>query len=65
MKYHTQITFRRDKDCVEKAVLPTVIFVNSNHPTFGELRTPGFCIGLGWWDWSVKFFVILKNKYNG
>lgn len=45
----------RRKEDVEKAVLPTIIFINPNHPSFEENRMPGFMIIIGWWDFSVRF----------
>ena len=44
----------------EKCVLPTIIFVNFNHSSYGDLRRKGFAICIGWWDLSVKLFVILQ-----
>jgi hypothetical protein len=38
----------------EKAVTPTIIWINTNHPSFEEVRHRGFMIIIGWWDWSIK-----------
>ena len=45
------------KDC-EKLVTPSVIFVNTNHPSFEEVRTQGFIIGVKWWHYSLIFGII-------
>lgn len=50
----------RDKSDPEKAVLPTVIFINTNHEDFEpDIRKNGFVLALGWWDFSVKVALIL------
>lgn len=38
----------------EKCVLPTILFVNTNHSAFDDVRHRGFMLIFGWWDWSVK-----------
>lgn len=50
--------FGRSKMDSEKAVLPAILFINTNHPSFKDLRKKGFMIALGWWDWSVKVWVL-------
>lgn len=57
-----RLMFSRDKDEPEKAVLPAIIFISSNHHSFGDLRMPGFCLCAGWWDYSVTLHVIFKTK---
>lgn len=52
----------RDQGEPEKAVLPAIIFLSSNHPSFEELRRPGFLICIGWWDFSVKFGWFFTNE---
>jgi hypothetical protein len=42
----------------EKAVLPTIIFISTNHEEFADLRRRGFGLCFGWWDFAVKFWVI-------
>lgn len=44
----------REKSDPEKAVLPTIIFVNTNHETFGDIGNRGFVLCFGWWDFSVR-----------
>jgi hypothetical protein len=39
----------------EKAVLPTILWINTNHSAFEDVRHRGFMIVLGWWDYSIKF----------
>jgi len=41
------ISYGRDRDDPEKAVLPAVIWTRDR--TLG-----GWCVTLGWWDWSVR-----------
>jgi len=47
----------------EKAVLPTIIYVNTNHEAFGDLRSKGFVVAVGWWDYSIKvgYFAAMKH----
>jgi len=45
----------RRKADTEKAVLPTILFINTNHPAFTDFRRKGFMIVIGWWDFSIKF----------
>ena len=52
----------RDTKDVEKAILPTLLFVNANHPSFDELRAPGFMLCVGWWDFSIKFVWFFKSS---
>ena len=48
----------RDIKSVEKAVLPAIIYINTNHSEFTDVRRKGFMIVVGWWDWSIKFGII-------
>ena len=48
---------RSKLDC-EKMVLPSVVYVNTNHPAFKDTRRSGFMICIGWWDWSIKIGII-------
>lgn len=48
----------RSKQDAEKTVLPTVIFINTNHQSFEDLRHRGFVIAIGWWDFSIKVGLI-------
>lgn len=52
---------RKPQDC-QKAILPTAIFVNTNHSSFAELRQKGFFIYVGWWDFSIRFGMVFLNK---
>ena len=55
----TQVCFTADRtpEDPEKTILPALLFVNSNHPAFEDIRRPGFMLCLGWWDYSLKFCV--------
>ena len=55
----TKIYLKAGKNAAdpEKVVFPTILFINSNHPAFEDVRRPGFMICLGWWDYSIKFGV--------
>jgi len=44
----------RDKAEPEKSVLPTILFINTNHQSFTDLRHRGFMLCVGWWDFSIK-----------
>lgn len=44
----------RDPQEPEKSILPAILWINTNHPTFEEFRHRGFMIIFGWWDWSIK-----------
>jgi len=49
---------RRAKEDPEKCVLPTIVFINTNHPAFEKGRKKGFMLVFGWWDFSVKFGMV-------
>lgn len=38
-----------------KSVLPLILFINTNHDSFGDLRRLGFVVFVGWWDFYVEF----------
>jgi len=38
----------------EKAILPTIFWISTNHPSFKDLKRKGFMFVFGWWDWSIK-----------
>lgn len=50
----------QNDDDPEKAIIPTVIFINSNHHSFGDNRTSGFMLCLGWWDFSIKLTIFFN-----
>jgi hypothetical protein len=45
----------RNADDPEKSILPSLIFINANHPSFAGIKRKGFMLCIGWWDFSVKF----------
>ena len=49
----------RTPEDVEKMVLPSIIYINTNHKEFKETRRKGFMICFGWWDWSIKIGAII------
>ena len=53
-----RFTFGRDTDDCEKLVLPAIVFININHPSFEENRAKGFLVCVGWWDFSVKIGIL-------
>lgn len=55
LKNRVRLKASRTPEDPEKCVLPTIVFVNTNHPAFEQDRHRGFVIFVGWWDWSVKF----------
>ena len=60
-KKHWMLNIGRYKDDVEKALLPTILYINPNDEAFGEYRMPGLIIALGWWDFSLKFGFIIST----
>jgi len=48
------LSAHRTKEDPEKCVLPTILFINTNHFAFGDLRHRGFMICIGWWDYSLS-----------
>ena len=54
MKNRFRFIASRTPQDSEKCVLPTILFINTNHPSFEELRHNGFMLIFGWWDWSIK-----------
>lgn len=58
------VKYGRDKSDPEKSVLPCLIFIDSNHSQFDDLRTPGFMLCIGWWDYSLKIGLIFKKQYE-
>ena len=48
-----------DKNNVEKAVLPAIIFINTNHKTFREYKHRGFLLAIGWWHYSIKIGIFI------
>jgi len=52
------LKFGRDRADAEKVIIPTIIYINTNHESFKPMRRVGFVICFGWWDWSIKIGVI-------
>lgn len=50
-----RIAIKREPELIGKAVLPTIFFVNTNHPEFADERQAGFMIIFSWWDFSIRF----------
>lgn len=50
----------RNKADPEKTILPSIVFINANHPAFEDVRMPGFMIAIGIWDFSVKICILFK-----
>lgn len=48
----------RSIDDPEKAVLPTIVVINTNHNSFGDIGRPGFSIMLAWWDWAIQMAIV-------
>lgn len=49
----------RDKAYPAKKVLPTILFVNTNHEAFADVRHRGFILCFGWWDFEIKLGIFL------
>lgn len=49
----------RDVADPEKLVFPSILFISTNHESFGDLRRKGCMICVGWWDFSIKFGMFL------
>ena len=59
-------SYGRDTSDPEKAVLPTILFLSNQHPDFSRYGFRGGCIALGWWDWFVRFTVVIPtHKHKG
>lgn len=58
MKYTTKFSIGANKEDCEKMVLPAIVFINTNHKSFTDLRKKGFMICVGWWHWSIKIGII-------
>lgn len=52
-----------DKSDPEKAVLPTIIFINLSHPFFTS-KVKGFAVGVGWWHYAIMFGILTNVKHN-
>ena len=48
----------------EKYVLPTILFINTNHQAFEDVRQRGFLICAGQCDFSIKVGIFYKKKIN-
>lgn len=57
-----RLNVKRAKQDPEKCVLPTIVYINTNHSSFGDLRKNGFMLFIGWWDFSISFGVIFTNQ---
>lgn len=60
-KLYIKFDFGRNQEDCEKAVTPVIIFINVQHPSFEinkDKSMSGFMIALGWWDVSIKLFVV-------
>jgi hypothetical protein len=60
MKYLTKFNIRSNQEDCEKAVLPAIVFINTNHASFKNTRRKGFFIFIGWWHWSIRVGIIKK-----
>ena len=45
----------RDKADPEKAVTPMIMYINTNHSAFTDVKRKCFMLIFGWWDFSIKF----------
>lgn len=58
MKIRLKLSASRAQDDPEKSITPVVFFANASHKYFSEFNMKGFVFGIGWWDFSIKFFFI-------
>ena len=57
LELRVKVKFDKSKKDPEKAVLPTIIFMNFKNKSFPKIKgITGFAIAVGWWHWSVKFY---------
>ena len=56
-----RFSISRDKYDPEKSVLPTILFINTNHPYFKGGSRKGFMLAFGWWDFSIKLWFVPKK----
>lgn len=54
--------YGREKGDAEKAVLPTLVFINLMHGSFYRHQRKGFLLELGWWDFYVLIGYHGKRK---
>lgn len=52
--------FGRSISDPEKTILPTILFIDTNHPSFGCLRLGGFALVFGWWDFYFRVMITKK-----
>ena len=46
----------------EKCITPTILFINMSHRSFGDLRRKGMMFAVGWWHFSIKVYIIKRQK---
>jgi hypothetical protein len=65
-RHFIKFEMKRTNGDPEKAVLPTIVFINPKHPEFIESNyciNYGFTIILCWWDYGILFgFYKTKKK---
>jgi len=49
------------KEDPEKAVLPTIIYVNPNHKSF-KYGEPGLALSIGWWHYYIYIAFVIVSK---
>lgn len=52
--------FGRSIDDPEKTILPTILFIDTNHSSFGDLGLIGFALVFGWWDFYFRVMITKK-----
>ncbi len=55
-KYVSKFSYGRFKEDIEKAVLPTILYMSK---TVDGLTAYGFAVG--WWDWGIRLFIYPKQ----
>ena len=58
----TEFRYGRAIGDPEKTVLPTIIFMNTNHHSFGDVKRSGWVLIAGWWDFWCGFTFISNRK---
>ncbi len=59
-----KLKYGRGKEDPEKAVLPTIVFISSDHTEYDDVREnhKAIYLFLCWWDYYFGFFVWWVKK---
>ena len=46
----------------EKALLPTIMYIDGSSDHYAMYGRSGFALAFGWWDWSISFCLHWERK---